>query len=662
MAKVIEDGLVGRVDALETLRRELRVTESPRVASIIGVRGVGKSALGDVIRKDAEQLGRQVVTIWCEQIANISALRSALGDLGAIGNERPALLYLDAFEHLAPLSDVFFRDILPHIGGRTLLVLTSRTRLSAEQRALVATLHTEVRLSPLSDEDSSALLERFDVAETHREGIVKATRGLPLALVLAGERHRQSEEAIGVTETEDFVAELVRDLIGDTPSLDHRRALYTSAIVPLSPARLLSIVKAEESESIYDWVRAQPYIENTRDGLTPHAWVRETLYSDLARRRPELLRELASAAAEALIDEMDIGDIDSMRRAYIEALRTRRDIPLIAETFALEDVHRTSLHAATEAHWDLLRDSVERHEGPDARASLDAVILAQPDKLFVTYDGTDAPLAFIADITLSEEPRLTSFDPVTDALYAISDARPEWRDEGVSAFRWFMGLDDHQELGLGLSSSMLSGPVITALLGSPVKRRVLFAMERPERFLLLAPMMHITRIDTPDVFLGDKRIGFYLLDLARYSEGWRDSAQLPLLVHRGTIRHFTGMLPMRPALERDAFGAAVQDALSSFHRSAVLAQNPLLESHLVGVENRCEDLRTCLRTVVSELALIPGYDELMAAIEHTHLRPAVKQRAAAAELGVPFGTYRHRLRKAVEILSEELWTREQSRR
>ncbi|MFT5358795.1 MAG: hypothetical protein ACI9KE_006034, partial [Polyangiales bacterium] len=153
MAKVIEDRLVGRADALETLRRKLRVTESPRVVSIIGVRGVGKSALGDVIRADAEQLGRQVVAIWCEQIANISALRSALGDLGAIGNERPALLYLDAFEHLAPLSDVFFRDILPHIGGRTLLVLTSRTRLSAEQRALVATLHTEVRLSPLSDED-----------------------------------------------------------------------------------------------------------------------------------------------------------------------------------------------------------------------------------------------------------------------------------------------------------------------------------------------------------------------------------------------------------------------------------------------------------------------------------------------------------------------------
>lgn len=663
MANVVEERLVGREDVLKTLRRELRdATESPRVVSIIGVRGVGKSAIGEVLRADAEQMGRHVVALWCEQIPNIAALRSALGDLGAIGNERPALLYLDAFEYLTPLSDVFFRDILPNIGSRTLLVLTSRTRLSAEQRALVATLHTEIRLAPLNNQESAALLERFDVPESRREEIATAARGLPLALVLAGERHRQSEEAVGIHETEDFVTDLVRDLIGDTPSLDHRRALYTSAIVPLSLARLTSIVKAEESEAIYDWVRAQPYIESTHEGLTPHAWVRETLYSDLARRRPDLLQELASAAAEFVIAEMDISNVDSMRRAYIEALRTRRDIPLIGETFALEDVHRTSLHSATEAHWDLVREAVERHEGPESRACLDEFIATQPDKLFLTYDGADAPLGFISDVSITDGKRLTSFDPVTDALYAISDANPEWHAEGVSAFRWLMGLEDHQEFGLGLSSSMLSGPVITALLGSPVKRRVLFAMERPERFQPLAPMMHITKIDAPNVFLGDKRFGFYLLDLARYSERWWDSALLPLLVHRGTIRHFTGMLPMRPAIERDAFTAAVQDALSSFHRSAVLGQNPLLESHLVGVGDRCSQLRTCLREAVAELALIPGYDELMATIELTYLRPAVKQRAAAADLGVPFGTYRHRLRKAVELLSEALWSREQSSR
>lgn len=661
MVSGIEDRLVGRAEALETLRRELRnATQSPRIVSIVGVRGVGKSALGEVIRAEAERQGCQVIPVWCEHVSNVSGLRAALGGLHTFGNERPALVYLDAFEYLAPLSDIFFRDILPAFGGRTMVVLTTRERLSAQQRARVATIHTEIRLSPLNERESAALLEHFDVPESHRAEIAKATHGLPLALVLAGERHRHGGG--GIDEAEDLVAELVRDLVGDTPSVDHRRALFTSAIVPLSATHLATIVDSDESDAIYDWVRAQPYIESTRYGLAPHAWVREALYADLARRRPDLLRELASAAAEFLIAEMDVGDVDSMRRAYIDALRTRRDIPLIGETFALDDVHRTSVRLATPAQWDLVRDAAERHEGVDARACLDACIAAQPEGLFVTFDGADGPLGFIGYLAITDKPQPSVVDPVSEMLYAINHDHPEWQEEGVGAFRWVMGLDDHQEFGLGLSSAMVSGPVITSMLGSPVSRRILFPMERPERFLPIAPMMHITRVDAPEVCLGDKRFGFYLLDLARYSEGWRDSAQLPLLVHRGTIRHFIGMLPTRPAMERDAFGAAVQDALSSFHRSANLAQNPLIETHLVGVDDRPDELRACLRSVIAELALIPGYDELMATIQHTYLQPEVKQRAAAALLGLPFGTYRHRLRKAVELLSDELHRREQSLR
>ena len=39
----------------------------------------------------------------------------------------------------------------------------------------------------------------------------------------------------------------------------------------------------------------------------------------------------------------------------------------------------------------------------------------------------------------------------------------------------------------------------------------------------------------------------------------------------------------------------------------------------------------------------------------TFLEPSAKQQAAAAVLGIPFGTYRYRLRKAIDLVSDEVW-------
>ncbi|MFO0667897.1 MAG: hypothetical protein U0174_28350 [Polyangiaceae bacterium] len=56
--------------------------------------------------------------------------------------------------------------------------------------------------------------------------------------------------------------------------------------------------------------------------------------------------------------------------------------------------------------------------------------------------------------------------------------------------------------------------------------------------------------------------------------------------------------------------------------------------------------------------LQPGYAASSQILRAAFLGPPAKQEAIASELRMPFGTYRHRLRRAVEDLAAELWARE----
>lgn len=97
---------------------------------------------------------------------------------------------------------------------------------------------------------------------------------------------------------------------------------------------------------------------------------------------------------------------------------------------------------------------------------------------------------------------------------------------------------------------------------------------------------------------------------------------------------------------------AVREALAAYHVPHQLDSHPL--ARRFESSDRVAHCRAWLRAGIEELARSPTHADLGQVLDVTYLQGAVKQRAAAADLNLPWGTYRHRLRRAISTLAEAL--------
>jgi TolB-like protein len=105
------------------------------------------------------------------------------------------------------------------------------------------------------------------------------------------------------------------------------------------------------------------------------------------------------------------------------------------------------------------------------------------------------------------------------------------------------------------------------------------------------------------------------------------------------------------------FAGALKDALRDFHRTDLLAQNPLLRSGIGGLSETAGplELKALLSQTVSTLFGNARDEKLRRVIELTYFQPALKQEAVADRLSLPFGTYRRHLTAARDRLARWLW-------
>ena len=121
----------------------------------------------------------------------------------------------------------------------------------------------------------------------------------------------------------------------------------------------------------------------------------------------------------------------------------------------------------------------------------------------------------------------------------------------------------------------------------------------------------------------------------------------------------------RRSLDRGAFAREVKRALRRLDRPDLLVRCALMETSLVadddgGPSRRAERLQKLLLRVCA--AVRDEDDDLRGwqTLERTYIRPAVKQLAAADELGLSYATYRRALAGATERVVERLWAIEKS--
>jgi TolB-like protein len=112
-----------------------------------------------------------------------------------------------------------------------------------------------------------------------------------------------------------------------------------------------------------------------------------------------------------------------------------------------------------------------------------------------------------------------------------------------------------------------------------------------------------------------------------------------------------------PALAYADFAAALKGALRDFHRTDLLARNPLLRRGFGNLSASAapRELQAVLSETVKTLFGNPRDDKLRRVIELTYFQPGLKQEAVADRLSLSFGTYRRHLTAARDRLARWLW-------
>jgi hypothetical protein len=76
---------------------------------------------------------------------------------------------------------------------------------------------------------------------------------------------------------------------------------------------------------------------------------------------------------------------------------------------------------------------------------------------------------------------------------------------------------------------------------------------------------------------------------------------------------------------------------------------------LAGLHGRAQVLADLLREACEAFLESPADEELYHVLDRTSLCPTTKQRVVAEELGLSFSSYRRRLQRAVQRVTERLW-------
>ena len=670
-------GFVGRVD--ERRRLELRLRRPPPlgVVCLHGAPGMGKTALARSLVASAE--GRGLRTYWLpgEQLApNPAALRRALRELGREDDWRglgrsPALdvVVLDAFERLAPFSQWIFSNDFRLAGPNLLVVLTSRTQLDPGTVAVLDGYELEtIPVGPLSTEACGELLRQRGVSPDATERVMTLTHGHPLTVrtLLSRPDFRAALETLERLPR-DVIGVLFAEICRDADTGPDRDALYALAVADTLDESMLSRMLDQPGHALYDALRALPYVTETSKGLVPHDLFREVIERALDDRDRQRRHELARSCAAELVRRMPGRTLEEQRELLLRGLYASRHLPSIRERMELEELSGTELSVATPEDVSWVRTRMEEAYGAPAVVCFDAWYRQQPTRLFVFRDGDVEPLAAVFyALVESLPPEIQATDPL--ARDVMGWWRDAFGDASVGFSRFYVARDGDRR---GLSTIHVSWPLY-ACLCEPLPRRTLVLTSEEDRLLTppTASAALLSPLDAPRFRSGDVALRLWCVDLGAVpgTPGTPGEA-LRGHVYPTMLRRMVGLEgepePEQPTDELVTSGAPsvrlsdVRDALRYLHQPHRLAGTRLLEP-LRPAQHPSPDeaLVTLLTDEIDEMRRSGAEDtELGEVLEATYVRPSTKQYAAAVALGLPWGTYRHRLRRALAELTRRLQVR-----
>ena len=654
---------VGRRRELSSFDDALAGHSPRRVLLIHGQGGIGKTTLLQEFRARAQATGRTVVQIDGRDVDPSpegldTAARLALDhhDDGrpTLPRLAGAVLLVDGYEQLAPIDGWLRGELIPRLHAESVVVLAGRDpptqpwRTDIGWQQLVA-VH---RLDPFDPVESAELLAHAGVAQPLRRQLLTLGRGHPLTMALLADLAATGEVPATLADAPDLISALLESFLRDVPSDAHLTGLITCAIAWLTTEDLLTQLIGADAPAVWQWLARRPFIVNGPRGLFPHDLARDVLDAEYERRSPQRHRARSRIiGAYAVAGLRAATSLDRQLHAQ-QVLFLNRNTPLADAIIALRADGSATVVPARPGDHDQICAIIERFEGRASADLAQAWLSELPDHLSVVRAG-DGIGGFAYHLMCPSGSVLEDRDPVVRAvLDHVARHGPTRPGERVNIVRYFGGASEHQRD----LYAVLAAPVSSIIewLTRPLAWSFIVAVD-VEYWRAYFEYMAFTPLLEVDI--ADLRHVIYGIDWRRVPvDVWFD------LMHERGRTGETGPPPAAlirpPPLDHARFGVAVRAALQTLHRPSQLAANPLVGSALAGTPQgpSADQLRATIEDAVARLGNEPKGDRLRAVLHRTYLRPAPSQEAAAEVLDLPFSTYRRYLAKALDHLTDLLWT------
>lgn len=622
-----------------------------------GPGGIGKSTLLRRFAREARRAGRQVVeadgrTVVPTPQGFTAAVGEAVGEPGVV-------LLVDTFERCQGLESWLCEQFLLGLPADGVVVIAGRRTPDVRWTSDPgwADLLRVTSLRNLTPDDAARLLHvRGLKPEAHR-AVLSFTGGNPLALTLAAAVAVREEGAgSGWKPSQDVIATLLTELLGDIPSAAHRRALEICAHSHVTSETLLRALMGAEGSELFAWLREQPFIEPTGAGLFPHDVVREALEADLRWRDPDGFADMHRTVHQHLVERVRTAPEEQMLSATGALLYLYR-----REASANFRKWREGGHVEDEPYTEAARgrvlELVESAEG-EASAAICRFWLDRQPEGFRVYRSTQTGeiVAFFAWLRL-REPLDTGVDPVVDAAWAHARSTAPLRpDEHMALARFSVHPPRYQRT---------SAPM------DLMHWRALGEIFRADRLAWTFVVMrdngywddYLSHFAMPP---DARRPGIGQHTYALFGHDWRAQPVGSWLAARSNATlsddpgartpHHTREHAELVVLSRPEFDTAVRDTLRTLRRPDVLADNPLNRSRLVSESGTT--LTELLASAIEALREGRSGEKHHRALTTTYLAGTPTQEAAAERLGLPFSTYRRHLTSGIDRLTDVLWRSE----
>lgn len=671
---------IGRASECARFNRMLAGQAEP-VWFLHGPGGMGKTTLLAELARQAEAQGRIVIEIDARHLVTTpaswhQALRTALpGDGGDAPTVAPlpppgSVLLVDTFEAVAALEPWLRDEELARYPADVLVVLAGRVPADAAWRLDPgwSSIAAVTRLAPWSADEARDYVASRLGGQAVPEALLTQGGGMPLLLALLSDAHRRGQalpaRSSDRTADPDLREAVLREMLvrfgRDLADPTLRAALDVLTVArTVTVPMLAETVDTKSAPDTWAWLASLPFVQTDTTGLQMHDAVREAFAAAWIARDPDASALAALKVQQHLARRAPLlGRDEALRQLkdWVFALRYSDTGPYIDQRH-VDDHRLVPLQGADDEVLALVQ-----HRLGDRLAQVARHWLTHRPQDFVLCRHRDGHLAGVAlplELTQIDADTLAA-DPAVARLWAyVQRERPPRPGGSVRAFR----------LMLDARHDTLPNPTCT-LIGTWQTQRTLLD-PRAEWSLSLhhnttameALFATMTRVNwthrepTLDDVVDGRHFGAFVRDHVREPVGpeWR-----PLPAAAGA--------DAPPPLTADDFAQAVREALRHYGRDEVLAASPLRHTRALQPEPPREGdpaspldlaaLRQALHDAVQALAAHPADLKFHRALRLTWLTPGAKQEAVAAELGLPFNTYRYHLARGAERVAQALWQRE----